>query len=147
MFIARVLLTAMLFGATGALASADPAPTIVTLQTAKWQQGTGAFAGVQIASIVGDPSASGGYYAYLIKMPDGTRVAPHFHGMTENVVVLSGTLMVGLGDIMDPSKMLPLGPGSVASVPAGLHHYAVSKGDTIIEVSGIGPDTLTPVRK
>ena len=67
--------------------------------------------------------------------------------MTENVVVLSGTLMVGLGDMMDASKMPPLGPGSVASVPAGLHHYAMSKGDTIIEVSGIGPDTLTPVGK
>jgi quercetin dioxygenase-like cupin family protein len=147
MFIARVLLTAMLFGVTGAFASADPVPTIVTLQTAKWQQGTGAFAAVQIAPIVGDPSASGGYYAYLIKIPDGVRIAPHFHGVAENVAVLSGTLMVGLGDVMDPSKMLPLGPGSVASIPAGLHHYAVSKGDTIIEVSGIGPDTLTPVGK
>ena len=147
MFIARVLLTAILFAATGSLAAAQSAPTIVTLQTAKWQPGTGAFAGVQIAQIVGDPSASGGYYAYLIKMPDGARVAPHFHGMTENVSVLSGTLMVGLGDSMDVSKMLPLGAGSVASVPAGLHHYAMAKGETIIEVSGIGPDTMTPVAK
>ena len=80
MFIARVLVTAMLFGATGALASADPAPTIVTLQTAKWQPGTGAFAGVQIAPIVGDPSASGGYYAYLIKMPAAPGLPRTFTG-------------------------------------------------------------------
>jgi quercetin dioxygenase-like cupin family protein len=83
----------------------------------------------------------------LIKMPDGFQVPPHFHGMTENVVVLSGTLMVGLGDSMNAATMVALGPGSVASVPAGLHHYAMAKGETIIEISGIGPDTLTPVSK
>lgn len=147
MFLARVLLTAMLFAAVGATASAAPAPTVVTIQTAKWQQGTGAFAAVQIAPIVGDPKAAGTYYAYLIKLPDGVSVAPHFHGMTENVSVLSGTLMVGLGDSINRSTMLPLAPGSVVSIPAGLHHYAVAKGETIIEVSGIGPDTLTPVGK
>jgi quercetin dioxygenase-like cupin family protein len=145
MLLTRVLLAGVLFGATGAAALAAPTPTIVSPQTAKWQQGTGAFTAVQIAPIVGDPSASGGYYAYLIKMPDGVRVPPHFHGMTENVVVLSGTLMVGLGDTIEPTKMLPLGPGSVVSVTAGLHHYAMAQGETIIEVSGMGPDTLTPV--
>ncbi|HYL26530.1 MAG TPA: cupin domain-containing protein [Candidatus Nitrosotalea sp.] len=145
MLISRVFLTIATCAALTAAAVADPSPTIVTPETAKWQQGTGAFKGVQIATLVGDPSVAGGYYAYLIKMPDGIRVAPHFHGMTENVTVLSGTLLVGIGDSMDTATMTALGPGSVASVPANLHHYAMSKGETVIEVSGIGPDSLTPV--
>ena len=147
MFAARILLAAMIFAATSASALAAPSPTIVTLDTAKWQQGTGAFTAVQIAPVAGNPTASGTYYAYLIKMPDGVKVPPHFHGMDENVVVLSGTLMVGIGDTIDEAKMAALGPGSIVSVPAGLHHYAMAKGETIIEVSGIGPDSLTPVGK
>lgn len=143
--ISRILLTVGLSASLCSAALAGPAPTIVTIQTAKWQQGTGAFKDVQIAPIIGDPTASGTYYAYLIKLPDGVRVAPHFHGMTENVTVLSGALMVGLGDSINPSTMMQLGPRSVGSIPAGIHHYAVAKGETIIEVSGIGPDTLTPV--
>jgi len=145
MLISRVFLIIATCAALTAAAVADPTPTIVTPDSANWQPGTGAFKGVQIATVVGDPSASGGYYAYLIKMPDGVRVAPHFHGMTENVTVLSGTLLVGLGDSMNTATMKALGPGSVVSVPANLHHYAMSKGETVIEVSGIGPDTLTPV--
>ena len=129
------------------LTAAAAGPTIVTVATASWHPGTGAFKGTQIATIVGDPSKSGGYYSYLIKMPDGTRVPPHFHGMTENVNVISGTLLVGIGDTMDVSKMTTLTTGAIVSVPAGLHHYAMSKGVTIIEISGIGPDTLTPVHK
>jgi hypothetical protein len=48
---------------------------------------------------------------------------------------------------MNVSKMMPLAAGAIVSVPAGLHHYAMSKGLTVIEISGIGPDTLTPVHK
>ncbi len=129
------------------LTAAASGPTIVTVATAQWHPGTGAFKGTQIATIVGDPSKPGAYYSYLIKMPDGTRVPPHFHGMTENVNVITGALLVGIGDTMDVSKMTPLTAGAIVSVPAGLHHYAMSKGVTIIEISGIGPDTLTPVHK
>ncbi|MBV9232882.1 MAG: cupin domain-containing protein [Candidatus Eremiobacteraeota bacterium] len=132
-------------------AAAAPAlavtPTIVTVQSARWQPGTGAFKGLQVATIVGDPKASGEYYSYLIKMPDGVRVPPHFHAQTENVNVISGTLLVGVGDTVNAANMMPLGAGAIVSIPAGLHHYAMSKGPTIVEVSGVGPDVLTPVRQ
>lgn len=142
----RLIFTGIALGMLGVpITAAASGPTIVTVATAKWQPGTGAFKGTQVATIVGDPTKPGAYYSYLIKMPDGTRVPPHFHGMTENVNVISGTLLVGIGDTMNVAKMTPLTAGAVASVPAGLHHYAMAKGVTIIEVSGIGPDTLTPV--
>lgn len=67
--------------------------------------------------------------------------------MTENVNVISGTLLVGLGDTMNVSTMKALPAGGIASIPGGLHHYAKAKGPTIIEISGIGPDTITLVHK
>jgi len=142
----RVFLTALVFAATAAAASAASAPTIVTPETAKWQPAPG-FPGWQMAIVTGDPSKAGAYYAYLLKVPDGGKAMPHFHGATETVVVISGTLLVGLGDTMDTAKMKPLGPGSIVSIPKSIHHYAMAKGPTVIEISGIGPDSMTMIQK
>lgn len=142
----RLFLTALAFAATAAIASAATAPTIVTPDTAKWGPAPG-FPGWQMAMITGNPSKAGAYYAYLLKVPDGGKAMPHYHGATETVVVISGTLLVGLGDTMQPAKMKALGPGSIVSVPMGVHHYAMAKGPTVIEISGIGPDSTTMLHK
>lgn len=142
----RILLTALAFAALTAIGSAATAPTIVTPETAKWGPAPG-FTGWEMAPVVGDPSKAGAFYAYLLKVPDGGKAMPHRHGSTETVVVISGTLMVGLGDTMDTAKMKPLGAGSVVSVPAGVHHYAMAKGPTVIEISGIGPDSTTMIHQ
>jgi quercetin dioxygenase-like cupin family protein len=142
----RVILMALAFAALSSVAAAATAPVIVTAATAKWQPTPG-FKGFQMATIVGDPSKAGAYYAYFLKFPAGGKAPPHFHRMTENVVVISGTVMFGLGDTMNVAKMMTFGPGTVVSVPAGVHHYAMAKGPAVVEISGIGPDTLTPVHK
>lgn len=142
----RVFLTLLAFAALSSIASAATAPTIAMPATATWQAVPG-FKGWQMASIVGNPNKAGGFYAYYLKAPDGGQAPPHFHAMTETVTVLSGSLMVGLGDTINMAKMHTLGPGSVVSIPAGVHHYAVAKGETIIEVSGIGPDKTTLLHK
>ncbi len=142
-----ILIAAALAALYPVAAVSATAPVIVTVETAKWQPGTGDFKGTEIASVVGDRETPGAYYSYLLKLPDGFQVPPHYHAQTENVNVISGTLMVGLGDTVDVAKMLALPAGAIASVPAGVHHYATSKGPTVIEISGIGPDTLTPVHQ
>jgi uncharacterized RmlC-like cupin family protein len=141
----RSLLTAAAFVALCANALAASTPIVVNSQMATWQAGP--LTGTQMATIVGEPTGSGGYYAYLLKIPAGVRVPVHFHAMRETVTVISGTMMFGLGDAMDPAKMMTLGPGNIVSVPASLHHYAMAKTDAIIEISGIGPDTTTFVHK
>jgi quercetin dioxygenase-like cupin family protein len=143
----RALLTVAALAAVLPLAAGAATPVILTADTANWQPAPAPFTGAEVATVVGDPQKGGGYYAYLVKMPDGFRIPPHFHAVTENVNVLSGTLMVGLGDTMTPSTMQPLPTGGIASIPEGLHHYAMAKGPTIIEVSGVGPDTTTFVQK
>jgi quercetin dioxygenase-like cupin family protein len=142
MLLSRIFLTVIACAALSAGASAAATPVIVTPETATWKAVPG-FKGWEMATVVGDPSKAGAYYAYLLKAPDGAKAEPHFHKMTENVTVITGTFLVGLGNTMNVATMKELGPGTVASVPAGVHHYAMAKGPILIEVSGIGPDTIT----
>lgn len=138
----RIFLTAVACAALSVGASAATVPVIVVPATATWQP-VPQFTGWQMTPVVGNPDTPGAYYAYLLKAPAGGKVAPHYHKMTENVTVLSGTVMFGLGDTVDVAKMKSFGPGTVVSVPAGAHHYAVAKTPIILEVSGIGPDQTT----
>src|SRR6204780_1093748 len=44
--------------------------------------------GAQLAAIEGNPAASTGDYTVRLKMPDGYRIAPHWHPLRENVTVI-----------------------------------------------------------
>lgn len=125
---------------------AATAPTIVTMDDVKWAPGTGMLKGADVAVLSGDPSKPGPYVMRL-RIPANTKIPPHFHGDTENVTVISGALLVGLGDTFDASKMKELGPGAFVSVPANLHHYAMTKAETIIQIHGMGPSSMTAVGK
>jgi len=102
-------------------------------------------AGAQLAVLAGDPTKPGPYTIRL-RLPDGAKFAPHFHGEAENVTVLQGTLLVGIGDTVDPAKTIELPAGSFVSVPSGLHHYAMAKGETIVQIHGMGPSSMTMVK-
>jgi quercetin dioxygenase-like cupin family protein len=145
MLFSRVFLATLLLAASWTI-TAFAAPTIVTPDNAKWQP-VPQFKGWQMAVIVGNPSKAGAYYAYLLRAPAGGRAAPHYHGTTENVVIISGTGLFGLGDTVNLAKTMTVGPGTVISIPAGEHHYAIAKTQLILEISGIGPDTTTFVHK
>ena len=125
-------------------ASANPAPTIVLPDQIKWTAGSGAMAGTEMAVLAGDPSKAGPFVV-RIRIPDGLKLAPHTHADTERVTVLSGTMMVGVGGTMTESAMTALPAGSFVEIPAGLPHYAMAKGETVIQLGGMGPFTMTPV--
>jgi hypothetical protein len=94
--------------------------------------------GAQIAVLDGDPSKA---VPFVIrgKLPDGYRVAPHWHPTDENVTVVSGTFSVGKGDTFDNATMTALTAGGFAHMPKAMHHYAMARGETIIQVHGMGP--------
>jgi quercetin dioxygenase-like cupin family protein len=96
-------------------------------------------AGAQTAVLVGDPGKEGMPYVYWVKMPDGYKVPPHWHTMDENVTVLKGMLLVGMGEKLDPSKVEELSAGSFWYTPKSMRHYALAKGETVIQLHGIGP--------
>jgi len=96
-------------------------------------------AGAQLAVLEGDPMATSGDYTIRLKMPDGYKIAPHYHPLRENVTVLSGTLKVGMGDQFDASKMMSFGAGSFAYLDPSMHHYAAASGETVIQIHGMSP--------
>ena len=141
----NLLLVAVLACSLVAPASAASTPTIVTPTELHWTAGTGPMTGAEIAVLYGNPEQPGPYTIRL-HIPDGAKFGPHFHGDVENVTVLQGTLLVGIGDKVDAAKMVALPAGSFVSVPMGLHHYAQAKGDTIIQIHGMGPSSMTMVK-
>jgi len=95
--------------------------------------------GAQLAVIEGNPGASTGDYTVRLKMPDGYRIAPHWHPSRENVTVISGTFKVGMGDTFDTSKMGSFPAGSFAYLDPDMHHYAMASGEVIVQVHGNAP--------
>ena len=95
--------------------------------------------GAQLAVLEGDPSASSGDFTIRLKMPDGYKIAPHWHPKRENVTVISGTFKVGMGDKFDESKLMNFPAGSFAYLDPDMHHYATASGPTIVQVHGMSP--------
>jgi hypothetical protein len=100
--------------------------------------------GSQIAVVYGDPGKEG-LYIILARMPDAYAIPAHWHNQVENVTVLSGTFNVGMGDKLDKTKGQALGPGSFFSSGAKMNHFAWVTGETVIQVTGLGPLDITYV--
>lgn len=95
--------------------------------------------GAQLAVLEGDPTAATGDFTVRLKMPDGYRIAPHYHPKRENVTVISGNFKVGMGDKFEESKMSTFGSGSFAYLDPSMHHYAMSSGESIVQIHGMSP--------
>src|SRR6266536_4139246 len=95
--------------------------------------------GAQLAVLVGDPGKPGAAFTIRAKMPDGYKVPPHWHPHDENVTVLQGMLLIGRGDKLEPAKAEELPVGSYMRMPKNMRHFALARGETILQVHGIGP--------
>ena len=98
--------------------------------------------GSQAAVLVGNPKKPGPF-VIRAKLPDGYKVPPHWHASDENITVISGTFLIGHGDTLDPARMEELPAGSFCHMPKTMHHFAMAKGETIIQVHGEGPFDVT----
>jgi hypothetical protein len=95
--------------------------------------------GAQLAVLEGNPGATIGDFTVRLKMPNGYRIAPHWHPQRENVTVISGTFKVGMGDRFDESKMGVFPAGSFAYLDPDMHHYAMASGEVVVQVHGTSP--------
>ena len=95
--------------------------------------------GAQLAVIEGNPAASTGDFTIRFKMPNGYKVAPHWHPKRENVTVVAGTLKVGMGDTFEAAKMMAFPTGSFAYLDPDMHHYVMASGETIVQIHGMSP--------
>ena len=99
----------------------------------------------RVAVVSGDPTTPG-ESTFLISMPNGYRIPPHLHPSHTNVEVRQGTLLVGIGDKLDPTRTRALAAGDSATVPAGVHHFWIARGRTVVSMTFIGPFTITYLR-
>jgi anti-sigma factor ChrR (cupin superfamily) len=123
-------------GTTGNGSAAQP--SVFTPDTIKWTAGTGAMKGVMVAALDGDWSKPGPFTVRL-KFPDATKLPAHYHSDTERATVISGVFCVGVGSTFDASKLTPLPAGSFVVIPANVRHFALTQGETVIQLSGTGP--------
>jgi uncharacterized RmlC-like cupin family protein len=95
--------------------------------------------GAQLAVLEGNPLAASGDYTIRLKMPDGYRIAPHWHPKRENVTVMSGTLRVGMGDRFEENGMLSFPAGSFTYLDPNMHHYVSASGEVVVQIHGMSP--------
>ena len=102
-------------------------------------------AGASCVVLEGSLSSPNALFAYRLKMPDDYRIPAHFHPADEHLVVIRGVFNLGHGDKLklDATRSLPA--GSFIVLPKGMHHFAWTTGETIIQVYAIGPWGLTYV--
>jgi quercetin dioxygenase-like cupin family protein len=129
------------------IASAYPtasAATIVTPDDLKWMPMKD-MTGAQVAVLTGDMNKAGAYTVRL-KLADGFKLPLHWHPTDERLTVLSGTLKFYTHDEVNGTKMTSLPAGSFVFIPAGLHHYIVAQGETMIQSTGTGPFVMNIVK-
>ena len=94
--------------------------------------------GAKMAVLEGDP-AQEGLFTMRVIMPDDFSIQPHTHPAVEHVTVISGTLNIGMGDTFDKAATTPMPTGTFGHWPAGMKHFGWTKGETILQVHGVGP--------
>lgn len=129
---------------TGTSGGAAPVH-MLTPSALTWSPAPGALpSGAELAVMDGDPGSSGPFTIRL-KMPAGYRIPPHWHPTDENITVIEGTLLMGMGDQMSEDAAKPLGVGAFAKMPQNTHHFAMAKGPTVLQIHGPGPFQITYV--
>lgn len=105
----------------------------------EWEDGPASLEeGAEMAVLEGDPGAEG-IFTMRLRMPDGFRIAPHSHPNFERVTVISGTFRLGHGETFDREATDVLEPGSYTTMPPGMRHFAVMEGETVIQLTSVGP--------
>jgi hypothetical protein len=94
---------------------------------------------MKIAILQGDPMTPGRSYTIRLSATDGTKIAPHWHPRTENVTVIRGSFLLGMGAKWDDAAMKEIPVGGFVSATAKMRHYAQCKGDCVLQVNGIAP--------
>jgi len=133
-FVAIAALAIVAFGQERKVST--EAHKIVHFGDLKW---TPIIKGCDLAPVAGDMNAEGEPFVLRIRCADGSKIPAHWHPTDENVTVLKGTFLVGMGESFDENKLQTMNGGNFVTVPKEMRHFAMSKGETIVQVHATGP--------
>jgi len=119
--------------------------TIYPAAEVKWVDGPPSLPkGARFAVLEGNP-AKEGLFTMRLWLPDGFTIRPHFHSQVEHVTVVSGSFNIGMGEKFDKAATREMPAGTFGFWPAGMKHFAWAKGETVLQLHGTGPWTITYV--
>lgn len=131
-----------LTGASVAMRADEHSHAGQDLKDAKWSPAPPLLPkGAEIAVLEGDPTKPGPY-AIRLKFPEHYAIPAHSHPTNEHVVVTSGALVFGMGDVLDSHSgtNTTLRVGGFVDAPANVNHFAFTRDEaTTIVLYGEGP--------
>jgi len=131
--------------AAGSSAFTVDAPSASKAPELKWGPAPPVFpAGAQMAVLQGNPGGTS-LFTVRLRFPNGYKIAPHTHPTDENVTVIRGKFLVGMGTTFESKGMLALPAGGFVTAPANHAHYASAVGQTEVQVHAMGPFAMTYV--
>ena len=135
----KLLLTAASLIALSVSAMGQDTLTRVTPEALTWKDNSAFPKGVQITTVVGDPTKAGDVVVLRIKFPPNFQMPPHTHPYSEVVTVISGAIGSSHGEKFEKKGEL-LKPGSLWVYPAKHAHYAWTGGEeSVLQVQFTGP--------
>ena len=140
---ASVIIVAGLFLTAASVAMrADHPRAGQNLKDAKWSPAPPLLPkGAEIAVLDGDPTKPV-LYAVRLKFPAHYSIPAHSHPTDEHVVVTSGALVFGMGDVLEKrsNTNTKLTVGGFVNASANMNHFAFTRDEeTTIVLYGVGP--------
>lgn len=81
-----------------------------------------------------------GPYTIRLTIPPHTRIQAHTHRDNRSAVVVAGVWYFGYGPVAKTEAERALPPGSFYTEPAGVAHFAETKGEPVtVYITGEGP--------
>jgi quercetin dioxygenase-like cupin family protein len=135
----KTLLAAAALVAFASSATAQEKSTLVTPDALTWKENPAFPKGLQIATLVGDPTKAGDVVVLRLKFPPNFQMPPHTHPYSEVVTVISGTIGSRHGEKLEKTGEM-LKPGALWVYPAKHAHYAwTGNEEAILQVQFTGP--------
>ena len=137
MKVLHAVATMFSIAALAASAADTAAHKMYTAKDLEWKDSP-SLPGAKIAVLEG-PLSEASPFTARIKVPDGYKINPHWHPGVEHVTVISGHFMMGMGEKFDDKGMHTLAPGDVMIMQPKNPHFAKAKGETVVQIHGVGP--------
>jgi quercetin dioxygenase-like cupin family protein len=106
--------------------------------------GTSGAGGIETVVLKGDP-AKPGLYTLMLRAGPNLRIQAHSHGDDRVATVVKGTWYFAYGETFNENALQALGPGSFYTEPPNTPHFAMTKEEVVIQVTGTGPSSTAYV--
>jgi quercetin dioxygenase-like cupin family protein len=135
---------------TGASALAQNAGQTLRPEDIQWPlaraggAGTSGASGIETVVVKGDPTKAG-LYTLMLRVAPNVRIQPHSHRDDRVATVIKGTWHFAYGEKFNEGSLKPLGPGSFYTEPPNMAHFAMTKEEVVLQITGTGPSSTTYV--